>query len=125
MNKTVAIAGGAALVGLALLAANKGLPGGGGGATKLTISGQSFFNSLPAAQQQSVLAKLFTWYQNVTTAGKFPPSVQDPGITSAGALTDPGNFGIVVDAFQTVNNVSSSGGPGVLDVITANTLGAT
>ena len=62
----------------------------------IAIAGQGYFNSLPPGQQQAVLAALWRWYRS----GQWPATVGDPGLSNPTDLTDPGNFGIVVDAYQ-------------------------
>lgn len=110
----------AALVALGGVALAKG---GSASGSPITIQGQAYFNSLSAAQQQLVLAKLYGWYQNTRQNGQWPPAVGDPQLANANDLTDPANFGITVDAFALTINYQD-GAAGVLDVVLAGKLGA-
>lgn len=135
MNKLAAIAiAGAGIAGLVILAGGKAgaspspSPSGGG----ITITGQTYFNNLTPAQQQSVLSKLYAWYSTFkSTAGDtWPAAVQDPNLSSVADLTsDPtgGNFSLTIDAYQQVAYGPGSnyqGAAGVFDSLIQSSLGA-
>lgn len=114
------------LLGAAALAAFAFAGGGGkpgpGPSGSITIAGQTYFNGLSPSAQRGVLSGLWAWYLSSRTNGTWPQAVGDPGMSSSGDLTDPGNFGITVDAFQTAHGLGSVSG--VLDMAVANALGA-